>query len=292
MNILVLGGNRFFGKALVNYLSADKEAIWVYNRGNRKVEYPRRAQHIIGDRSNYELLKKIIVENKIESVVDQICFDADTAEATVKMLLSIEEKDRPQWIHTSSQSVYGPGMGLCEDQFVPVNHKIRERVSTEDDYAEAKRQAEAIYFNSELFDSICAVRFPIVIGSDDYTGRFQYHIDALKNKKEVFFPNLDASISFIHSDDAAICLQELIRSFEAGPINCCAPKPVKLGNFLKVLEAHYGKQFILGSDPHYNFSPYGIGQDWWMDADKMIKKGIRVKEIPDIIVQILREIEN
>ena len=39
MNILIVGGNRFFGKGLLNKLSTKKDLnIYVINRGNRKID--------------------------------------------------------------------------------------------------------------------------------------------------------------------------------------------------------------------------------------------------------------
>lgn len=290
MNILVIGGNRFFGKSLVDLLSTQKHSVWVMNRGNVKVDYPKRATHIVGDREDLDLLEKTIKENEIEIVYDQVCFDALQAQSVVNLMERLANPSL-RYIFTSTQAVYGAGTALKESDFDSYTYKFPKPIKTEEDYGEAKKQAEAVFFQSTFKNQISAVRFPIVIGSDDYTMRFKYHVDALKSEKEVFFPNLEASISFVHSDDAAIALYEIAKSFKPGPINICAKKPIKLRSFLSLLEDNFDKSFRLGNDPHKNYSPYGIGADWWMETEEMTSRGIVTKEIPDLITHVLRELE-
>lgn len=290
MNILVIGGNRFFGKSLVEILCKQKHNVWVYNRGNINVEYPRGAKHIVGDRSDLDLLESSIRDNSIDVVYDQVIFDAIEAQEILDLFERLDD-DKLRYIFTSTQSVYGPGPAALESSFESKDHSFTKPAKRDEDYGEAKRQLESVIFNSRFAKQACAPRFPIVIGNDDYTKRFEFHIEALNTGNELFFPNLEASISFIHSDDAAIALYELAKSFKPGPINICAKKPIKLKSFLHLLEEQYDKSFNLGQDPHRNYSPYGIGADWWMDTGEMTKRGIVVKEIPELLYHVLRERE-
>lgn len=291
MNVLVVGGNSFFGRNLVHQLVAESNNVWVLNRGNTaNVDHPR-ITHLKTDRKNLDVIVDCINTNKIDIIYDQICFTASDAKDWLEVF-SRCKGIIPRLIHTSTQSVYKSGIALSEDVFDPYTYTYQSEITTEEDYGEAKRQAEAVLFQSEFKDNIIAVRFPIVIAADDKTKRFQYHVEALKEGKEVFVPNLEAYISFISSTDAAKVLKRLAILNCRGPVNACAHRPIKLANFFHLIENYYSKSFRFGDDPHKNYSPYGIGRDWWMDTDKLKDLGIYTKEITEVVVEELNKLEN
>ena len=90
-------------------------------------------------------------------------------------------------------------LDIKEDYFSPSNYDFARDINQSENYAEAKRQAEAVFFQEAKFP-VVAARFPIVLGEDDYTKRLLFHIDRVLEEKEIFFPNIKARISFIHSD--------------------------------------------------------------------------------------------
>jgi nucleoside-diphosphate-sugar epimerase len=52
LNILFFGGNRYFGKSLLNLLSENKFKIYVVNRGNIKTKNSKNIIYIKCDRNN------------------------------------------------------------------------------------------------------------------------------------------------------------------------------------------------------------------------------------------------
>ncbi len=144
----------------------------------------------------------------------------------------------------------------------------------EENYAEAKRQTEVAFQKKAPFTT-CFVRFPIVIGEDDQTGRFNWHLKRIAERKEIFFPNIDASISFIYAGDAAMALQKIAREEIKGSLNCCSPGPIKLRTMVEDFELFLGKKMrIAKSGNDTNYSPYGIKNDWYMDNTKAMNSGL------------------
>ena len=63
-------------------------------------------------------------------------------------------------------------------------------------YGEGKRQAEAVLFKEASFP-VVAVRFPIVMGEDDYTRRLHFHVEHILQNQPITLPNIDAKMSYI-----------------------------------------------------------------------------------------------
>lgn len=270
MNILILGGNRFFGKKLAHKLLDDGHELTLLNRGNIKDELGDKVSRIKCDRTNPVDLQKSVGNTKWDIVYDQICYTAKEARGAVKVF-----KDNiGHYIFTSSQSVYGPNPNLTEDFFEPHNYTYQEVATKEKNYAEAKRQSEAAFFGEKDFP-VTAVRFPIVLGADDYTERLLFHIKNIAQENEIFFPTPDAKISFISSDDAAEVLYFLGNKSPKGPINAASADPISLEEFSKEIERLVGKKILLAENPtDENQSPYGIESDWFMDIGKLKSLGL------------------
>ncbi len=75
---------------------------------------------------------------------------------------------------TSTMSVYeGGGANITERAYNPFPGKYD--LEKEHGYGEGKRQAESYFFQRATFP-VVAVRFPVVLGPDDYTERLVFHI--------------------------------------------------------------------------------------------------------------------
>lgn len=100
MNILVLGGTRFFGKTLVEDLLRAGHAVTVLSRG--KLPPPEGAAHIIVDRTDPAALAAALAGRSFDAVVDNVAMNADHVGAALDAL-----GDRAgHYVFTSSVSVY------------------------------------------------------------------------------------------------------------------------------------------------------------------------------------------
>jgi nucleoside-diphosphate-sugar epimerase len=281
--ILVIGGTRFFGKRLVSLLLQDPtNQITLLNRGTTPDPFGERVTRIALDRKE---LSRAHVSQSWDVVYDQVCFEPEEAQAACDVF----SKRVGHYVFTSSQSVYGAGSSIPESAFDPSAHKNRYAPEQKRDYAESKRQAEAVFFQNADFP-VTAVRFPIVLGEDDYTGRLRFHVDRVSQQQPIFFPQLDAKISLISSEDAAAFLGSLIQKKAAGPINCCSPQPIALRDFIALIEAATGKSARLAPTVEAGeHSPLGAGAHWYMDTQKLESFGFFPKKVNDWLPKALQK---
>jgi nucleoside-diphosphate-sugar epimerase len=111
MNVLVIGGTRFFGRAIVGELLRRGHAVTIHHRGQHEVEFSRPVTHLHGDRRDYPRFQADLARLSPEAVVDVIPMNADDTRALVEAL-----RGRIRWsVHISSGDVYAPA------QLVPVS---------------------------------------------------------------------------------------------------------------------------------------------------------------------------
>ncbi|MGG1615788.1 NAD(P)H-binding protein [Paenibacillus sp. NRS-1781] len=292
--ILVLGGTRFFGKRLVERLLEDSENnVTILTRGQTSDSFGERVQRIIADRNDAEALAEAVGEQVWDVVYDNICFSPDEAREACRIF----DAKAKRYILTSSLSVYDPSPEvLTESVFDPQAYLVRKGGKDDFTYQEAKRQAEAVFMQQATFP-VAAVRFPIVLGTDDYTRRLHFHIEHVRDGIEIGIPNPAAHISFIRSDEAANFLLWLGHSHLTGPVNACSDGTVKIGELVSAIEQVTGKQAMIQektADEH--MSPFGITQSWYMDTTKAQSNGYSflslTEWLPDLITNLNRSYES
>ena len=102
---------------------------------------------------------------------------------------------------TSSMAVYEPALSLSEEDFDPYEYAIAYGDRNDFNYGEGKRLAEAVVFQQATFP-VVAVRFPVVIGENDYTKRLQFYVEHIVREEPVAVNHLDGKLSFIHEEEA------------------------------------------------------------------------------------------
>lgn len=283
--ILVIGGNRFFGKRLVEKLIANGDRVTVLNRGHLDDGFGDKVEHIICDRDDIQKLKSSVQHKTWDIVYDQVCFDAHQAKAAIEIFSDKTKK----YIFTSTVSVYSQKANLHEDDFNPKTHKYDKILNREENYGEAKRQCEAVFFSQSTMP-VVAVRFPIVMGPDDYTERLKFYVDKIKSGESVYFPNLDAQMSFIHSADAAEGLFLLGNINFTGSVNMASREPLRLRELAKLIEQNVGKKALIHSETSRadEKSPYGLEKDWFVNVDRALSLGFKPTSIAEWIVAVIK----
>ena len=283
--ILVIGGNRFFGKRLVEKLIQQGNQVTVLNRGQLSDGFGDKISRVICDRDDVEKFKKSVQEKKWDVVFDQVCFDAHQAKVACDIFTGFTKK----YIFTSTQSVYSTGENLKESVYNPLTHKYDKIIDRFEDYGEAKRQAEAVFF-AQVKMPVIAVRFPMVVGPDDYTERLKFYVDKVKAGYSIYFPNQEARISLIHSADAAEGLSFLSDCDFTGPINLASAEPLRIKELISLIEVTVGKKALVSSTPKSadEKSPYGLTNDWFMNMDLAKSLGFTAQPIQDWIVAVIK----
>jgi len=86
MNILVIGGARFIGWAIVEELLWRGHTVTIYHRGQHEVEFSRPVAHVHGDQRDYHRFRADLARIAPEAVVDVIPMNADDSRALVAAL--------------------------------------------------------------------------------------------------------------------------------------------------------------------------------------------------------------
>ena len=280
---LVIGGNGFFGKDIVRNLLKNGHEVTLLNRGSRQDNFGEDVTRIKCDRNDHQLLEDSLNGKFFDVVFDQICFEYEKA----KKLCEILEDKAKKIVFTSTVSVYDYGGNINEDIFNPSDYHFQKEVSVNDDYGEAKRQAEYA-FSKFWKGDLVIIRLPIVLGTYDYTGRLKFHIEKVKKGESIFFPNINAKMSFVSSAFAGEVISTVGVGEFTGTLNVADIESITLKDFIKVIEAETGKEAILSKSESGDSSPYGISSDWFINCNKLRSLGFSRNE--DWLAQLVKEL--
>lgn len=285
--ILILGGTRFLGVRFIE-LFRDQYHITCATRGHSSV--PSGVAHLTLDRFNPDSCKKAFAQDSYEAVIDTLCFDAQHASSLTRYLDSRAGKI----LMISSRSVYGGEGPFNESHFDPISYPVTLRPAVhsvaitpgtdELPYGEGKREAEA-YLARYSAGPSTSIRFPILIGKGDYTGRLLWHLARIKEGVGIDFGESGKKTSFITVDDAARSLQHLIEDDTTGPINLASP-PVTLDEVLEAIEAELGKKILKSSAGER--SPYALSRDTSLDCGRAQALGFSFTDILSEFQRIVR----
>ncbi|MBC1626169.1 SDR family oxidoreductase [Listeria welshimeri] len=290
MKILVFGGTRFFGKKLVERLVSAGHDVTIGTRGKTKDDFGDSVKHVVLNRESRDALFQLAKE-EWDVIYDNICFSPREALYAVDAFKGKVKR----YIYTSSLSVYSQkGHGLVEDDFNPKQYEIVIGDKEDFDYGEGKRLAEAVFFQKASFP-VVAVRFPIVLGLDDYTKRLHFHLEHMKNHEEIGISNGQAEIGFINSDEAARFLEWVgVDSDVTGPINATTNGTYSLNAFIKMIESKTGEVALVEEvTDDVDDSPFSIEKTYYLDNTKATKAGFEFDDLrewlPALVKDILKE---
>ncbi|WP_411747571.1 NAD-dependent epimerase/dehydratase family protein [Psychrobacillus psychrotolerans] len=285
---LVLGGTRFFGVQLVESLLQQGVEVTVASRGNVEDPFGDKVSRIKVDRLNVGDMQKNFVHTDWDIVFDQICYSSQEAIDTIDVFAGKTKK----YVFTSSKSVYelgGGEQGFIEEDFNPFEYNLNIGPKEDFSYGEGKRQAEAAFFRRAPFP-VVAVRFPIVIGINDYTDRLNYYIKKVRDQADIHLVNLEAAMDFISEEEAGDFLAWVGQSDFEGPINATSNGNVKIGELLAYIEEKVGKTAIVVADTkEESDSPYNISKTWLISNEKAERQGYEFRELKEYLPSLIEE---
>ena len=281
---LILGGTQFVGKRLVQLLVDEGIDVTIATRGLTADPFGNQVSRLIINRENAESLDQAFKDKSWDVVYDQTCYSSQEALDTLKALNGKVQK----YIFTSSQAVYDFGTKHSEEGFNPMEFqpilKTRRDYIGYVGYQEAKRAAEAILFqNADI--PVVAVRFPIILGKDDYTNRLKFHVEHVKEGKPLFIENPDLRYSFIDSMEAASFLYTIAKSNYQGGINPGSEGDVGLRELLGLIEEHIGTHAILSKNG--SPSPYNLPGSWSVSTSLVQSMGYRFTSLDKLLSELI-----
>ncbi|MED1201742.1 NAD-dependent epimerase/dehydratase family protein [Heyndrickxia acidicola] len=282
---LVLGGTRFFGVKLVQALLEKGVKVTVATRGNTEVPFYDQVEKIQFDRSNSASFHSAFEGRKWDIIYDQICYSSNEA----KNAISVFSNKTDKYVFTSSLSVYELKDKILEESdFDPYTYPVRYTESDEVTYNEGKRLAEAVFFQESPFP-VTAVRFPIVLGEQDYTERMLFYIRKALHDEVIYLRNPDASICFISEEEAGDFLAWIGLQSYSGPINACTNGSVRLNEFIEYInETTHKRAHVQQSSDDSRSTPYSIPGNWVMSNEKARSLGYRFKELKEYLPDIIQ----
>jgi len=296
VNVLVLGGTRFVGKRLVRLLAERGHEVTVATRGRAAVTFPDEVRRITLDRSNADSVRAGLNSSSWDIVYDQICFSADDA----SMIVETISGKTGRYVLCSSAAVYRhpaqleikPLLRISEEAFEPLAYPLRQKyenlTSTYDSYAEGKRMAEAVAFQKASFP-VVSVRFPIILGPDDYSKRLRVQVRRISAGEPVNIVNPESEISLISSSDAAEFLAWLATVPHTGPFNACSDGSIALTTIVQFIEKATGRTAVVTHQPDEPFSIFRSEKSFTLSTGKARRFGFTFSPTQDWLRERIRE---
>ncbi len=280
MQVLVIGGSRFIGLAVVQRLLMDGHRITLLNRGRTSDPFGTRVSRVIGDRSDPQTLQRAVARRDFDAVIDVIAFREDDTRAAVEKLAG----RIGHFVHVSTASVYLVRERLLapfrEEDFAGRLAPKTEATSSSWTYAYHKRRCELALTHAWESDQFPAtiLRLPMVVGPGDYTERAQTYLERLLDGGPLILPDGGLnSWGFLWVGDVAeVIAANLMNANAFGrAYNLAQREIVSLKQFVESAAANLGLRPTLASIPlewlnRLNlgaaFSPYTHDHDIVLDT--------------------------
>ncbi len=282
MKILVIGGTRFFGIHTVNALVEKCHDVTIATRWNTPDSYGDKVKRICVERTDVQSLKEQLGGTYYDVVIDKLAYCSNDIKNVLEVI------DCGKYIHMSSTAVYNPKhVNTVEEDF---EGEAGELIWCNRDtypYDEIKRQAEYALWQQYPDRNWVAVRYPFVIGGDDYTNRLEFYVEHVMKGLPMYIDNIDAQMSFIRSDEAGKFMAYLIDKDFTGAVNGASQGTISIREIIHYVEEKTSTKAILSKDgepaPYNGEPPYSIS------TKKAESLGYTFTDLKDWIYELLDE---
>lgn len=279
MNILVFGGTRYFGKHLLRSLLLKGHNVTIATRGNADDDFGNSVTRIRIERTDPLSLSNAFAHKHFDIIYDSLAYCSND----VKHLLDIADCDK--YIMTSSTAVYQKHIDTREAEFDPINRKLLYCDRATLPYDEGKRQAEcALWQNYPQLNAV-AVRFPFVVGRDDYTKRLLFYVDHIINEKPLAVDNFESQMSFVRSDEAGEFLSYFAENNYCGPINGSSEQTISIHDIAEYVRKKTGKGIILTDSGEA--APFNGENKYSINTDKAKSLGFHFPPLKEWIYDLI-----
>ncbi len=240
MNILVIGGTRFFGVHMVSELLEKGHHITIATRGLAQDPFGDRVVRIVLDHTDFEGMKKALSGLHFDVAIDKVAYCSND----IKYAMDSISCDK--YIYMSSTAVYELNhQDIKEDEFNGMSGKLKWCNRNDDSYSEVKKQAEYALWQKYNDKKWIAVRYPFVVGVDDYTKRLLFYVKNTIEGNPMYIDNLDNQMNFINSVEAGKFMAHLADKDFTGAVNGCSYGTISIREILDYIEKKTGKKAIL-----------------------------------------------
>lgn len=280
MKILVIGGTRFFGIHMVKELLAKGHEVTIATRGQSSDAYGDRVKRLVLDRTDEESMRKAFSRKYYDVVIDKIAYCSNDIK------YAMETVNCGRYIHMSSTAVYeSKHINTVESDFDGITRKLVWGDRKDFPYDEGKRQAESVLWQKYPAQNWLAVRYPFVVGKDDYTKRLLYYVEHTIKSMPMNIDNLYFQMGYIRSDEAGKFLAFLVDKDVKGAINGCAKGTISIREILDYVEKKTGAKAII--DKTGEEAPYNGETEYSINTEKAETLGFHFSVLQDWIYELL-----
>ena len=267
-NILVIGGTKYLGLEFIKILDKSKINFFVASR--KKIEVDN---FIKIDRKSQNELDKLFIDNQFDVVIDFINYSGLDSKI---LLNSISKQIKPpKLILISTVYTYALPTDIdCDSLFKEVSFnplKYKNSILDRPDvtYSEGKRDMESYCIKNYRNDKLVILRFPIILGANDYTNRTQFYINKIKNRSQINPININNKSCYIFTNEAANSIVNFVNNEKHGIFNV-SYKAISEFNLIKL----YCNYFNFKIESLINFSiessdtPFSSNYDFIVDNNK------------------------
>ncbi|SOD83585.1 NAD-dependent epimerase/dehydratase family protein [Streptomyces sp. Ag109_G2-15] len=282
--ILVIGGNRYFGKRLIARLLAAGDRVTVLNRGSSAP--PSGAIHLVADRDDEKSLIEALGSRTFDVVVDQVCYTPRQAAVARRVLTGRTAR----YVMTSTVEVYeyedsaAPVRETAVDPLtVPVDPELPwdDEQFLDSHYGEGKRQAEAVFAAAGPEFPYVSVRVAHVLGGDDdFTGRLQHYADRVRTGAPIAVPAVNHPATYIHVEEIADFLAWATTQDFTGPVNAASHGTLTTGELCEAVAAHLpGGEAVFQAVEVGEVSPFSFYRSYGMDNSRATQLGFAFGDV-------------
>ncbi|MDH4209299.1 MAG: NAD-dependent epimerase/dehydratase family protein, partial [Anaerolineae bacterium] len=200
MRILVIGGTRRCGPYLVEELLERGHSVLCYHRGQHNVSFSEGAQHLHGDRRDYQRFEEQMSTVEVDLVIDMIASD----DQDVKAIVGAFSKRIQRYICISTYHVYeaweAAWRRVPSSQPVPIpedapQRKLLHPYGEEARFDKILLEAEALKAQERGDFPVTVLRWPALYGPGDTTPREWYYVrQALDRRHQIAVPNVGQAL--------------------------------------------------------------------------------------------------
>ncbi|MEU2229427.1 NAD-dependent epimerase/dehydratase family protein [Streptomyces vietnamensis] len=276
MDILVIGGNRYFGKRLIALLRESGHRITVLNRGSSAA--PEGIEQLVADRDDEAALESVLAGRSFDVVVDQVCYTPRQAEIARRVFGTRTRR----YVMTSTVEVYE-----YEDSPVPVAETALDLATVTVDtglpwedpefleahYGEGKRQAEAVFAADAPF-AWTSVRVAHVLGgADDFTGRLDHYARRIRAGEPIAVPVVNRPATYVYVEEVAAFLAWAVEADFTGPVNAHSHGPLTTADICAEIEKLVGGRTVFQGVEVGEVSPFSFARSYGMDNSRAVSLG-------------------
>ncbi|MET7940551.1 NAD-dependent epimerase/dehydratase family protein [Streptomyces sp. NPDC005302] len=291
--ICVIGGNRYFGKRLIDRLTAAGDRVTVVNRGSSAP--PTGTVHLIADRDDEDSLEKALGSRTFDVVVDQVCYTPRQAEIARRVFAGRTRR----YVMTSTVEVYeyeDAAAPVAESAVDPRTVAVDQGLPWGDPefldahYGEGKRQAEAVFAADPFFPHVTVRVAHVLGGDDDFTGRLEHYAERVRTGEAIAVPPVNHPATYIHVEEIADFLFWTVGEDFTGPVNAASHGPLTTRELCDAIAAHLpGGRTLLRAVESGEVSPFSFSRSYGMDNSRATRLGFAFGDAREWLARAVAE---